>query len=1031
MRKIIFFLWVLLGVSTTLFAQSNTLPLWEYWFNDDLSTAKTETLSGNQSTINKEIVIDDYLPMGLHRLNYRVQDARDGWSATDTHYFVKVDVPAATPNALSTFEYWYNDDYSNRSALSITNGSAVVTQSLDVAAMRAGLHRFNYRVQDARGGWSATDTYYFVKVDVPAATPNALSTFEYWYNDDYSNRAAVSITNSSAMVSQALDVADLRGGLHRFNYRVQDARGGWSATDTHYFVKVDVPAAIPNVLSAFEYWYNDDYSNRQSQTIAQGQNSLSCQLTTSSLSPGIHRLNYRLQDTRGAWSGTDTYYFVNTLIKSFEGDNKIVGYRYWFNEKGDEAIEIAIDPVNPFNGKFAIDVSKLEMHQTPKSYQFKPSPHDGAHKIIFGNEQVLNLQFRDSYGRLSANHIDAFSHPYTVYVEPMALTNQDEVNKPMAEIDSLHYYSFNMLQGDSVVLNLNKSAVIDYYDSYGRKLKTVTTTEETTTSGIRASIDGGHYAIIHSFASDQYGDYKLGFTHIAKYAVLGCNVKKAANYGRNLITFSGNGFSKNVKLTYENSTNKILSDSIVVVNIASYTISLDMDEMPIGKYDARFEFPDTVIVYPNALEVEYSTVKNITVSMTGSTAFRSGSSVPIVIRVKNNNNFQVENIPFYISRNASASMKFLFDVLAPYDEGTSDSYYTISTDSVLGEPSSSVIYPLQIPYLLPNEERELVVELQSPENIQMKAWIQDPIERSLTRGFGTACIFDPCGYLEQFQCGCNVATGLMKTMSNLMVAIAYQDRLSAAHKNNIKLLREMGEDAAADALEYIPPLESPGHLLATSLGNCVKLGGGEAKANKRLVDIAKLLGIDVGEGSEKEVLDGVKDKLIDKYIDYEKQKHKGNNCILDEKQLLGENEVGENNVASFQSTLVRAFDPNDKIGYRSPSGSTYFNNKNNFTYIINLENDPEKATAAAQEVFIVDTLDLDKFDIESFKAGMIKIGDRVVQAPYDMQEHTWHIDMRPDMELRTEVTLTLDKEKGIARWVFRSIDPLTGELTTI
>ena len=140
---------------------------------------------------------------------------------------------------------------------------------------------------------------------------------------------------------------------------------------------------------------------------------------------------------------------------------------------------------------------------------------------------------------------------------------------------------------------------------------------------------------------------------------------------------------------------------------------------------------------------------------------------------------------------------------------------------------------------------------------------------------------------------------------------------------------------------------------------------------------------------------------------------------------------GKTSESSLNATVIRSYDPNDKLGYRSPSGSTYFNDsKTNFSYIINFENDAEKATAAAQEVFITDTLDLSKFDIESFRAGMIKIGDRVVQAPYDVQEHTWQVDMRPEMELRTEVALTLDKDKGIAHWVFRSIDPMTGELTT-
>lgn len=97
----------------------------------------------------------------------------------------------------------------------------------------------------------------------------------------------------------------------------------------------------------------------------------------------------------------------------------------------------------------------------------------------------------------------------------------------------------------------------------------------------------------------------------------------------------------------------------------------------------------------------------------------------------------------------------------------------------------------------------------------------------------------------------------------------------------------------------------------------------------------------------------------------------------------------------YQNPLLRigtvnSYDPNDKIGYRSPSGSTYFKEDvTNMTYIINFENDPEKATAAAQDVYITDTLNITKFDINSFRAGYVRVSDKIKQAAYDVQNHTW------------------------------------------
>ena len=131
-------------------------------------------------------------------------------------------------------------------------------------------------------------------------------------------------------------------------------------------------------------------------------------------------------------------------------------------------------------------------------------------------------------------------------------------------------------------------------------------------------------------------------------------------------------------------------------------------------------------------------------------------------------------------------------------------------------------------------------------------------------------------------------------------------------------------------------------------------------------------------------------------------------------------------IASVLVMLARgSFDPNDKYGYRSPSGSKYFNkDKTNFTYFIEFEN-KATATAAAQEVFVTDTLDLKVFNIKSFKAGAIKIGNKSYDASLNARDCKWSIDMRPEMNFITYVTLKVDTLTGVAKWYFKSVDPVT------
>ena len=135
-------------------------------------------------------------------------------------------------------------------------------------------------------------------------------------------------------------------------------------------------------------------------------------------------------------------------------------------------------------------------------------------------------------------------------------------------------------------------------------------------------------------------------------------------------------------------------------------------------------------------------------------------------------------------------------------------------------------------------------------------------------------------------------------------------------------------------------------------------------------------------------------------------------------------------ISRLFSNGIGSWDPNDKIGYRSPSGSTYFDGEvTTMTYIINFENDPKEATVAAQDVHIVDRLDLTKFDINSFRAEYVNVADKIEVAPYELQEHTWDIDMIKETGLIVRVSLTLDKKEGIAKWHFQSIDPATNKPT--
>lgn len=128
--------------------------------------------------------------------------------------------------------------------------------------------------------------------------------------------------------------------------------------------------------------------------------------------------------------------------------------------------------------------------------------------------------------------------------------------------------------------------------------------------------------------------------------------------------------------------------------------------------------------------------------------------------------------------------------------------------------------------------------------------------------------------------------------------------------------------------------------------------------------------------------------------------------------------------------LVRPIDPNEKTGPAGTGTDKVVEPGDELRYTIYFENVPS-ATAPAQEVVIADALDLD-LDWSSLQFTEIAFGEHVIPvsegmggfyvrkfiADYRAEENaSWWVD----------VTGEMDYQAGQVRWVFRTLDPATGE----
>lgn len=127
--------------------------------------------------------------------------------------------------------------------------------------------------------------------------------------------------------------------------------------------------------------------------------------------------------------------------------------------------------------------------------------------------------------------------------------------------------------------------------------------------------------------------------------------------------------------------------------------------------------------------------------------------------------------------------------------------------------------------------------------------------------------------------------------------------------------------------------------------------------------------------------------------------------------------------------IVAAFDPNEKVGPSNITDENYTQGRSPFTYTVFFEN-LDSATAAAQEVVILDTLDKNTLDLSTFQLTGYGYGGKRYGVPPGL---TAYSNVRPlqrtigeAMDVRFDAKL--DTTTGVARWRMLSIDPGTGEL---
>ena len=372
MKKYIYIIiWLL---SPILLHAQNNITQAEYWFDGQYSTAVTQNVGPTSDLTVNEMIDVSGLINGLHTVTYRFKDMRGVWGSVVSKFFTYYQ-GSGTPgiHEITEAEYWYDADYENATKVSIGPGSTLqVSELLDVTPLGNGLHTITYRFKDDRNIWGAPQTKFFTKNKNTGI--HDIVKLEYWYDDNYANVVQDNVTPTSNLdINEMLDISGLSVGIHTVNCRFQDDAGKWSPVRSWFFHNIPMQGTVEmHNITAFEYWYDGDYSGVQSEAVSATENlNLDRTLDISSLGYGLHYVSYRFQDEAGAWSPVASRFFSYDPEHQTTEMHEVNAMEYWFDGDISAAMREPIIANSNFVLDQNVDVSGLKNGLHFVSYRFR------------------------------------------------------------------------------------------------------------------------------------------------------------------------------------------------------------------------------------------------------------------------------------------------------------------------------------------------------------------------------------------------------------------------------------------------------------------------------------------------------------------------------------------------------------------------------------------------------------------------------------------------------------------------------------
>ena len=780
---------------------------------------------------------------------------------------------------------------------------------------------------------------------------NNLIEYEYWINDNYSAKYSQTITPTETFRLQTtIPCQNLETGIHTLNVRFKgrnDTIQYWSSVVSSHFYKM--PELAENKIVAYEYWLDDQYSNRTQETVtASSTIHLSQSIEFENLETGIHAFHIRFKDQKGTWSSVASQHFYKMPELA---ESKMVLYEYWFNGDYESRIVKSINNEQTFILLDSLDVSSVTESTNTISYRFK-----------------------DNTGLWSSTTNSTF------YLKSVA--------------------NFTHIVGLSEVAFTNKSI---YADTYLWDFGDGTTSNQV--NPLHTYTEPGAYAVKLTASNSLFSD---NITHyVEKTGIRTIFPNKAGNDGQVTINIYGGGFTSQSNVFLRNEEIEISADETYLIDYGVIRATFNFIEETIGIYDIVVVTDNVEVSINDAFEIEEVIEPNAWIELNSQETFMSGRWQTFTIHYGNNGNIDVLGMPVYLAIPNYVDIEFGFEFYDPIalEDVTIDTvmYDYVSVDYIDGQAFNGKVYAFLIPYINANSEGQLKFKIKSTQNYNIYYWNQ--------------LILNDLYYMQD-----NTANNIPSLQK-------------ASGWNTIDCIIAAAYTCSLDGVVFkIAGYALDGFAAASCVGGVIKAQYDAVKENCT-EDLYSGVGTHIlnwGKHSSLAlancVIGGV--KLVSTSIKIVREIYEWSSIMYNCSSELSECKSNNKDKKKRPITVVQSYDPNEIVGVSGYDNENYIQKKQYLHYTVYFENDAELATAPAQVVDIIDTLDLTKFNPAQFSFGTFTFRNITVEAIPNITEFSRDIDMRTYGEnIIVRITATFDKATGIIRCHFIAFDPVTMDLT--